>query len=665
MKRKSIILGALLAALGAADSFAFVPGGTLDPTAIPKYRDSLPIPEAMPKFGAIGSSIDYYQIAVRQFQQQILPNVLPKTTVWGYGALNAPGSFQYPARTIEAAVNRPVRVNWINDLKSSNGNFLPHLLPIDQTLHWANPPQDCIDGMMKSDCRGKSQLPYQGPVPIVTHLHGSHVGPDSDGYPEAWFLPKANNIPAGYATKGSHYDQIDGAPTVSGQALYQYPNDQRATTLWYHDHALGMTRANVYSGLAGFYLIRDPAKDPAGLPKGDHEIPLLIQDKSFNSDGSLFFPDNRAFFEGVDKSQLQIPFIPEQANGGMSDVAPIWNPEFFGNTMVVNGKTWPQLNVDAGRYRLRIVNGNDTRVLILKIVSDKLARPGTPAVPFWQIGADGGFLPKPVKLNELLIAPAERVDLIVDFTNIPKGTQLYLINEGPDEPFGGGRAPLNFAFADPATTGQVMQIVVGLAGCDTSTPPASLTLPARTKLGAASKTRTVSLNEAESETVPVVVHTDRSIVYAPNDPAAVPFAPVEALLGTANVVQGVITPTRREWMDAITENPDLGATEVWEIYDFTADAHPIHIHQTQFEVINRQAITIAADGTAKLSGKTIPPEAGETGTKDTILVYPGMVTRVKAKFDIPGLFVWHCHILSHEDNEMMRPMCVGPLANCK
>jgi FtsP/CotA-like multicopper oxidase with cupredoxin domain len=193
-----------------------------------------------------------------------------------------------------------------------------------------------------------------------------------------------------------------------------------------------------------------------------------------------------------------------------------------------------------------------------------------------------------------------------------------------------------------------------------------LTLPARTKLGTANKTRTLSLNEAESATVPVVVQADGSIVYAPNDPTAVPFAPVEALLGTASVSsKGIITPTTKEFMDPITENPALGATEIWEIYDFTEDAHPIHIHQVQFEVVNRQAITIAADGTAKLSGNTIAPEAGETGTKDTVLVYPGMMTRVKAKFDIAGLFLWHCHIISHEDNEMMRPMCVGPMKDCK
>jgi len=393
----------------------------------------------------------------------------------------------------------------------------------------------------------------------------------------------------------------------------------------------------------------------------------VIQDKSFNSNGSLFFPDNRAFFEGVAVSQLQIPFIPETTlTGGISDVSPIWNPEFFGNVIVVNGKSWPNLNVEARRYRLRILNGNDTRVLFLKIVAtDPAVRPGISAVPFSQIGADGGFLPKPVTLDQLLIAGAERADVIVDFTGIKPGTKLYLINEGPDEPFGGGVPGVDFAFADPVTTGQVMQLtVVKASGKDTSTAPNLLALPARTPLGKASKTRTVSLNEAESETV-FVITADGKIKES-NSSMAVPFAPVEALLGTATVVKGVITPTPLEWMEPITENPALGATEIWEIYDFTEDAHPIHLHQVQFEVVNRQDIAIDLNGNATLVPGTITgPEPGETGTKDTVLVYPSKVTRVKAKFDIPGLYVWHCHILSHEDNEMMRPYCVGKLSSCQ
>jgi bilirubin oxidase len=647
---------------------AQVAGGTLDPTTIQKYVDTLPVPKVMPKEGTIGN-IDYYEIAVRQFKQQLLPGTFPKTTVWGYGSADDSSTFSYPARTIEARTNKPVRVKWINDLKNPvTKDFLPHLLPIDQTLHWANPPQDCFDamssmpGMQHPDCRGRSQEPYTGPVPIITHLHGAHVQPDSDGYPEAWYLPNADNIPAGYAIKGTNFDQIPGVGFTPGAAVFQYPNDQRATTLWYHDHVLGMTRANVYTGLAGFYLIRDSNTDPNGLPKGGFEIPLIIQDKSFNSDGSLFFPDNRAFFEGVDVADLQIPFIPETTlTGGISDVSPIWNPEFFGNTILVNGKTWPKMNVEQRRYRFRILNGNDTRVMILKIVADPLAeRPVTPAVPFWQIGADGGFLPKPVKQDQLLVAGAERFDVIVDFTNVPKGTKLYVINEGPDEPFGGGVPGVDFPFSDPNTTGQVMQLtVVQRTSIDTSTKPQFLSLPSRTKLGKATKTRTVSLNEAESESV-FVIFADGKIKES-NSAQAVAFAPVEALLGIATVdANGVITPLRKEWMEPITEDPALNSTEIWEIYDFTEDAHPIHIHQVQFEVINRQDIAIAADGTATLVPGTITgPEAGETGTKDTVLVYPSKLTRVKAKFDIPGLFVWHCHILSHEDNEMMRPYCVG------
>jgi FtsP/CotA-like multicopper oxidase with cupredoxin domain len=660
MKRTSIVQAILLTALTAANCFAApVPGGTLDPTSIPKYDAALPLPGVMPK-ASTTKTTDYYQIAARQFQQQILPAGLPMTTVWGYGAVADKTTFQYPARTIEAQVNRPVQVQWQNDLVDGGGRYLPHILPIDQTLDWANPAGlDCKDGKNLAVC----QSPYTGPVPMVAHLHGAHVLPDSDGFPLGWFLPNATNIPAGYATKGDHYQQIPGAPQAAGQATYRYPNDQRSTTLWYHDHTMGITRANVYTGLAGLYLLRSPS-DPAGLPKGAYEIPLVFQDKSFNSDGSLFFPSNRAFFEGVTPAQLQIPFIPEQANGGMSDVPPIWNPEFFGNVMVVNGKAWPKLNAEARRYRLRLLNGDDTRVLIFKIAKDPVARPGTPVVPFWQIGADGGFLPKPVQLNELLLAPGERADVIVDLSAFPN-TDLFLINEGPDEPFGGGRAPTAFAFADPGTTGQIMKIAVGTKpASDPSTDPTKLTLTARTPLGAATNVRTVSLNEAESATVPVVYNADGSIVYDPTNNKAVPFAPVMAMLGTASVSKGVITPTPNMYMDPITETPALGSTEIWEIYDFTADAHPIHIHQVQFEVINRQALKIAANGTATLSGNPLPPEAGETGTKDTVLVYPGMMTRVKAKFDLPGLYIWHCHILSHEDNDMMRPICVGPSSGC-
>jgi hypothetical protein len=235
-------------------------------------------------------------------------------------------------------VDTPVQVKWINGLVDRKGNYLPHLLPVDQTLHWANPPQDCIDGTHRTDCRGTSQAPYRGPVPIISHLHGAHVQPNSDGYPEAWYLPAAKNIPAGYATEGSNYDDIfGGSGAGQGFAVFEYPNTQRATTLWFHDHSLGMTRANVYAGPAGFYLLRggvgdvldDVTTTKAGdgdLPSGAYEVGLVIQDKSFNANGSLFYPGDRAFFEGLTPEKLRIPFIPDFTLAGeQGDVSPIWN----------------------------------------------------------------------------------------------------------------------------------------------------------------------------------------------------------------------------------------------------------------------------------------------------------------------------------------------------
>ncbi|MHC4586286.1 MAG: multicopper oxidase family protein [Planctomycetota bacterium] len=637
-------------------SYAAVAGGTLDPADVQKYQLPLVIPPAMPRTGKInqqgGKNIDYYEIAVRQFQQRILPPSLPMTTVWSYGSVDYPGTvaeggtFNYPALTIEAKFDKPVRVNWINDLVRDNGNFLPHILPVDQTLHWANPPGP-------RDTRGTDPSLYLGPVPIVTHVHGAHTTEESDGFPEAWYLPDANNIPNDIQfTTGTWYDTFKpqfeakyGQIWQPGTAVFQYRNDQRATTLWYHDHTLGMTRLNVYAGPAGFYIIRGgpddevigklPGPAPAlGDPPGTkyYEIPIVIQDRSFNDDGSLFYPDNRAFFEGLEPNQLQIPFIPDTACDGNSDVSPIWNPEFFGNMMVVNGFTWPYLQVEQRRYRFRLLNGCNSRFLILKLDSGQ---------PFYQIGAEGGFLPAPIMLNELLMSPAERADVIVDFTDVPAGTEIILQNIGPDEPFGGGTPGVDFDPADPETTGQVMKfIVMSTPGRDKTTPPMDLILPAIMPLGPEVTTRHLTLNEEESQTV-LVSEDGNNIVLDCNDGEV--FGPTAALLGT-------ITDGALKWSDPITEDPTAGDTEIWEIHNFTEDAHPIHVHLIMFQVLNRE------DSDENVRG----PEPWETGWKDTVIAYPDEITRIKARFDIAGMYVWHCHIVEHEDNEMMRPYIVLP-----
>jgi len=392
---------------GILKTLAQISGGTLDPNLIPKFQTPLLIPPVMPKAGRIvvrgGKNVDYYEISMKQFEQQILPAGLPATTVWGYGAVSSESKrglllHNAPSLTIEARWNTPVRVKWINDLKNANNEFLPHLLPVDQTLYWANP----LGGTSGRDTRPtftSTPGPYLGPVPIVTHVHGAiGVGDESDGYAEAWYLPAANNIPSGFASEGTWYNFFKGKAATSfgatwgpGFAVFQYPNENRASTIWYHDHAIGMTRLNVYAGPAGFYIIRGgPDGDDAVLDsrfgtqavlpgpaphenekfppnKTYYEIPIAIQDRSFNADGSLFYPNTRELFDG-----FAGPFIPD------TDLSPIWNPEFFGNVIMVNGNTWPFQRVEQRRYRLRFLNGCQSRFLILDFSN-------IPGVEVWQI----------------------------------------------------------------------------------------------------------------------------------------------------------------------------------------------------------------------------------------------------------------------------------------
>jgi FtsP/CotA-like multicopper oxidase with cupredoxin domain len=650
---------------------AALEGGLLDPKSVRKYVTPLLIPPVMPRAAVIGQRggkpVDYYEISVRQFEQQILPADLPKTKVWGYGPVRAQRDrvlllHNAPSLTIEAEVKRPVRVKWINELVDADGNYLSHLLPVDPTLHWANPPGGLEGRDMRSEF-DETPSAYTGPVPIVTHAHGAvDVGDESDGYAEAWYLPAAANIPEGFATEGSWYSFFAGKAAANygstwgpGFATFQYPNTGRAATTWYHDHTLGMTRLNVYAGPAGFFIIRGgPSGDSAVLDsrtglkatlpgpaprEGDmfppnkryREIPIAIQDRSFNADGSLFYPDTRAFFDGIEG-----PYVPE------SDVSPIWNPEFFGNAIIVNGNTWPFLDVEQRRYRFRVLNGCQSRFLILDFG-------GIPDVEVWAIGNEGGLLADTVNLtatngNQLLMGLAERADLIVDFTNVPVGNYV-LTNLGPDEPFGGGEPPDDFDIADPDTTGQIIQFRVGPAlSIDSSTPPQYLVLPAVMRLPPATMTRRLALIEMTSE-----VFGD---------------APAEALLGTVtgDPASGPATFTAHEWGAEITENPAVGDTEIWELYNTTGDAHPMHIHEVAFEVIDRQDIFVDDDAeTVELvPGTARPPETWESGVKDTVIVYPGQVTRLRIRFDNPGQYVWHCHIVEHEDNEMMRPYRIGP-----
>ncbi|MGR0318446.1 multicopper oxidase family protein [Agromyces sp. ZXT2-3] len=655
-------------------ALAEIPGGTLPPGDVPKFVTPLLVPPVMPRAGTIkrkgGKPADYYEISVRQFAQQILPAGMPMTTVWGYGAVASESRrglllHNAPSLTIESQWGRPVQVKWINDLVDGDGNALPHLLPVDPTLHWANPPGGTAGRDMRPTFTDTTPGPYTGPVPLVTHLHGAvGVGDESDGYAEAWFLPAAADIPAGYATEGTWYDFFAakaaasfGASWGPGYSVSEYPNDQRESTLWYHDHALGMTRLNVYAGPAGFFIVRGgpdgekavlDGRDgsiailPSPAPReGDKfpsnktylEIPIAVQDRSFNDDGSLFYPDTREFFDGIVGD-----YIPA------GEFSPIWQPEFFGNMLTVNGNTWPFHRVQQRRYRLRFLNGCQSRFLILDFN-------GIPGVEAWQIGNEGGFLAAPVNLtanhgNRMLLGLAERADVIVDFTNVPLGTHV-LANVGPDEPFGGGEPDEDFDQADPASTGQVMAFVVEpSAGPDATTPPQHLVLPPIVPLPAESVVRPLALIEKMGMGV---------------DAAGEPVeGPVEALLG--DIQDGVWI--ERTWAEEVTENPEVGATEVWEFVNTTGDAHPMHVHEVVFQVVNREGLVLDGDEVAQPvqpDGNVRQAEPWETGFKDTVIAYPGEITRVRATFASPGQFVWHCHIVEHEDNEMMRPFRIGPM----
>ena len=297
----------------------------------------------------------------------------------------------------------------------------------------------------------------------------------------------------------------------------------------------------------------------------------------------------------------------------------------------------------AARYRFRLLNGCNSRFLILDFSP-------IPGVEVWQIGNEGGFLAAPVNVtaagNRLLLSPAERADVIVDFTYVPLGNHV-LSNVGPDEPFGGGVPEIDFDVADPATTGQVLQFrVVPAAAPDPTTPPQYLVLPPVPPLPVETVTRRLALIEEVSRFF--------------DD------APAEAELGTIEWDSGAGVGAWRhfEWRAPVTENPAAGATEIWELYNVTADAHPIQIHEVIFEVVNRQDIVVFEDQKQvqiNAASPPTPPEPWETGFKDTVVAYPGQVTRVRAQFNTPGQFVWHCHIVEHEDNEMMRPYRIGPV----
>lgn len=502
-----------------------------------KFVDKLPIIETIKPKGKI-NGVPYYQIRIQQFQQK-LHRDLPKTTVWGFEG-------NYPGPTIEVNRNEWIKVKWINDLPKK------HLLPVDTTVHGAeaNKPR----------------------VRTVIHLHGGVVQPESDGYPDAWFTK-------GYKEVGPDFTR----------KIYDYPNRQRGTTLWYHSHAIGITRLNVYAGIAGPYIIRDPLETYLNLPKGQYEMPLLIQDRSFNADGSLYYPT---------EPQPPVP-----------NVCPSVVPDFFGDYILVNGKVWPYLDVEPRKYRFRIINGSNSRFYRMKLSSGQ---------HFYQIGTDGGLLQTPIVTKQILLAPAERADVIIDFSKF-KGHNIVITNDAPS-PFPRGN-PVDFN-----TEGQIMQFRVSLPlSChDSSIIPYRLStiLPLQEKCARLIRNLTL------------VRQTDQ---YG----------------------RAFLLLDGKRWDDPITIKPKFGSIEVWNLINLANSTHPIHIHLVNFQILERQPFDVEyynKTGKILTTGPKVLPDLNERGWKDTVRANPGEITRIIMRFaPYSGLYPWHCHILEHEDHEMMRP----------
>ncbi len=503
-----------------------------------KYVDALPLPPILKPY-KVQHGVSYYRVKMKEVHQK-LHRDLPPTKVWGYNGM-------YPGPTIVVNRNEKIKVKWENDLPST------HLLPVDTTVHGAS-----------------KDVPE---VRTVVHLHGAKVAPESDGYPEAWY--------------SNHYRAVGPAFT---QKVYEYTNRQPATTLWYHDHAIGITRLNVYAGLAGFYIIHDKQEQSLNLPSGKYDIPLLIQDKSFNEDGSLFYP-----------SQPQNP-TPETPN-------PSIVPGFLGDTILVNGMAWPYLEVEPRKYRFRMLNGSNSRIynLGLKAETEEGFAP-----PWVQIGTDGGLMRRPVRLYQLTLAPAERADVVIDFTAFA-GQTIRL--ENTQAPF------------DPETTGQIMEFRVQreVSKPDTSAIPNILS------------TNIPYFDPSTAKERSMFFRVDQDSYGRPHF-----------------MLNGMM------WDDPVTEKPELGSTEVWNIFNSGIGIHPVHVHLVQFQVVSRRPFDTALFDESmevKFTGPPIPPDPNETGWKDTVRAIPGYVTTIMMRFtDYCGSYVWHCHILEHEDYDMMRPL---------
>ncbi|ELY97387.1 MULTISPECIES: multicopper oxidase family protein [Natrialbaceae] len=541
-----------------------------------KWVDEVPRPSVAEPSGTKDGR-PRYEIAMGEVEQK-LHRDLPATTVWGYDG-------QFPGPTIEAEQGEPIYVRWTNDLPDE------HLLPEDTTIH--------------SDL-----IPYDTPgVRTVTHLHGGNVESESDGHAQAWFTRD-------FQETGPEFEKKD----------YYYVNDQPPATLWYHDHSLGITRLNVYAGLAGFYLLRSDHERSLGLPEGEYEIPLVLQDRSFERDGSLFYPT---------------AISDEKGGSDESHPDPSIVPQFYGDTSVVNGKAWPRLSVEPRSYRFRLLNGSNSRYYSLQFrrYDESPGETDGDGPSFVQVGNDGGLLSTPVEIGDRLeLGAGQRADVVVDFSE-SAGETLLLHNDAPAQ----YRGKTGLGDDDIVPLPEIMLVDVNEAGDsqDATELPDELTRVPDISIDSVDNERYLTLNGGATDDYSRQLY----------------------LLGTAEEPDGLK-------IDApVTEEPALGDTEIWSFANRSGMSHPMHLHLVHFQMVGRQSIGDYDPDEDELDLEALEaPKPYERGWNDVITVDPGEIVHVIVHFgghdglfnDQTGTYMWHCHMLEHEDHDMMRPFTVLP-----
>jgi spore coat protein A, manganese oxidase len=595
----------------------------LDPAAIPKFVDALPVPGAQwPVLAGQAQTI-----SLKLVHSQVLPQNaagFPKleTPCWGYRS-GEDYFHTYLGPTIVGVSRTTTRVTF----KYSAIDPIQHLLKTGDAR--AAGAATVVDKHLHGTEMREPEVRF------VAHKHGN-VGIDqkSDGYSESWVTPDGKTA-ATYdpnQSKSSPVPFEPGSDPKNASIVHDYPNAQGACMAWYHDHALGITRLNVYAGMAAGFLITDDVEAAYVtrhiLPTlgGRFDVPLVIQDRMFYADGSLAYPD-----------------LPTASRCTAWPGGPSTLSEFFGECMLVNGKTWPVLEVEPTKYRFRFLNGCNARFLDLAV--------NVAAAKFQVIGTEGGFLPSVVSKGNLLLGPAERFDVIFDFAPFA-GKTLTLTNKGAKKPFPGG------ASTRPDVDGMIMQFRVR----PILTVAAEITAP----LPARINSTPTPFDKREQ-----VVATRRVLLFEGTDE----FGRMRPLLGQVmGTPEKGLSAMPLMWDDPVTEHPKVGTVEIWEIYNTTMDAHPIHLHEILFSVLDRQPIGFDKNDAMsacnmpmkafpiRVEGQARPSELHERGFKDTVVAYPGEVTRIVGDFTAtkPGRFAWHCHILEHEDHEMMRPYDVMP-----